>query len=97
MWAILGEKSRFIFCHTVERVLIPKMRGPPPLTPPHRGEGKRLAFRAIIQIISLHPLPPVGRVGRASGRGGGRGMLIVGAVAKALMNLPPFGVSLSRS
>ena len=31
-----------------------------------------------------HSLPPVGRVGRASGRGGGRGMLIVCVVAKAL-------------
>ena len=57
MWAKLGEKSRFIFCNEAEKVLIPKMRGPPPLTPPHRGEGKRLAFRAINQIISLHTLP----------------------------------------
>jgi hypothetical protein len=32
----------------------------------------------------FYTLPPVGRVGRVSGRGGGRGMLIVGAVAKAL-------------
>ena len=78
MWVILGEKSRIIFCNEVEKVLIPKMRGPPPLTPPHRGEGKRLAFRAINQIISLHTLPPVGRVGRASGRGGGLRMLIAG-------------------
>ena len=92
MWAKWRQKSRIIFCNAVEKVLIPKMRGPPPRTPPHKGEGKRQAFRPNNAGRSAHTLPPVGRVGRASGRGGGRAMLIVGAVAKALtpqMRGPP--------
>ena len=69
------------------------MRGPPPRTPPHKGEGKWQAFLAIIQMVGAHTLPPVGRVGRASGRGGGRGMLIVGASSSE----PPAHQSLMTS
>ena len=47
--------------------------------PSPQGGGELQAFLAINQIASAHTLPPVGRVGRASGRGGGLRMLIVGA------------------
>ena len=56
------------------------MRGPPPRTPPHNGEGIGRRFALITQIVGWHTLPLVGRVGRASGRGGGLRMLIVGVV-----------------
>ena len=53
---------------------------PTPHPSPQGGRGSGRRFTSIIQIISLHTLPPVGRVGRASGRGGGLRMLIVDAL-----------------
>ena len=53
---------------------------PTPHPSPQGGGEVGRRFTSIIQTISLHTLPLGGRVGRASGRGGGLRMLIVGAL-----------------
>ena len=59
-----------------------------------QGGGELPAFRAIIQITSLHTLPLVGRVGRASGRGGGLRMLIVSAFKPSIAWIARFPAAL---
>ena len=55
-----------------------RCRDPHPAPLPTGGRGTAGAPRRHLKLNALYTLPPVGRVGRASGRGGGRGMLVVG-------------------
>jgi len=54
-----------------------RCRDPHPAPLPTGGRGSAGAPRRHLKLNALYTLPLVGRVGRASGRGGGRGMLIV--------------------
>ena len=53
----------------VAKALTSEAPRPPPRTPPHEGEGKRLAFREIIQVVGAPSLLWGGSAALADGVG----------------------------